>query len=413
MGDCTMSFRYKFNGILILCFAISWMGSSLYFERLLAGLSTDAVATEVRLHMQASLAIREYTQDHVKPYFDARSQDSFETISVPAFAAQKTLELLYRGYPGYQYREAVLNPTNPKNRAHGWEKTLIDGYRTDYSQGDVVKVFASQDGLSLHAVKAIRIDNAECLRCHGAPEAAPAAMRARYPGSGGFGWQHGEVVGAQIVTVPYELHHARFQKLRQHFGMALVLIFGSLFVLLNVLLKRMVLNPLQLNNRALNALAETDALTKVANRRAFDLGLEREIGMARVHAQPLSVLMLDIDHFKRINDEMGHGVGDDVLRTLARELSKKFRTADLFARLGGEEFIAMLPGMAVADAVLRAQVLCELCGGLDFGVGRPVTISLGVAQWDGSESAAKLIERCDAALYRAKHQGRNRVEAAT
>ncbi len=79
-----MSFRFNFN--FIQCFALSWLGSSLYFERLLSRLSTEAVGTEVRLHLQASLAIREYTQDHVNPFFDARSQDPFEQISVPAFA---------------------------------------------------------------------------------------------------------------------------------------------------------------------------------------------------------------------------------------------------------------------------------------------------------------------------------------
>ncbi len=188
---------------------------------------------------------------------------------------------------------------------------------------------------------------------------------------------------------------------------------GSLFLLLNVLLRLVVLNPLQINNRTLSALAETEALTKVANRRAFDLGLEREVAMARANGQALSVLMLDIGHFKNINDEFGHGVGDEVLRTLARELSKKFRTADLFARLGGEEFIAMLPGMAMADAVQRAQALCKLSVGIDFGVSRSVTISIGVAQWIGSESATMVIERSDAALYRAKHLGRNRVESAS
>ncbi len=407
-----MSFRFKFNLILSLCFALSWLGSSLYFERLLTGLSTDAVATEARLHMRASLAIRAYTQDHVKPYFDAQSADGFETISVPAFAAQKTLELLYQDYPGYQYREAVLNPTNPKNQLKGWEKDLVADYRQTNASDEEVRVLASQDGHSLHAVKPIRISNAECLRCHGAPQDAPAAMRVRYPGSGGFGWQYGELIGAQIITVPYEQHKARFQQLRQHFGIALVLIFGSLFVLLNVLLERVVLNPLQLDNRALNVLAETDALTKVANRRAFDHGLDRGIVLARTQGQPLAILMLDIDHFKRINDEFGHGVGDDVLRRLARELSKKFRTADLFARLGGEEFIAMLPGITLSDAIQRAQVLCELCTTLDFGLGRPVTISIGVAQWDGCETAAHFVERCDAALYAAKHQGRNRVESA-
>ena len=407
-----MNFRTLFNLILAACFGLFWLGSTLFFEREINTLSTDAVGAEAKLHMQASLAIREYTQEHVKPYFDARPEQGFEAISVPAFASKQTLDLLYRHYPGYRYREAALNPTNPMNRALPWEEALIARYRQARAETDQVEVLPSEDGLSLHAVQPIRITNANCLRCHGLPQDAPAALRTHYPGLGGFGWQLGEVVGAQIVTVPKQDHLARFHSVRKSFDLALLLIFGSLFIVLNVLLERFVLKPLQLNNRTLSSMAETDALTGVANRRAFDRGLAREVGHAKANGEALSIVLLDVDHFKRVNDEFGHGVGDAVLRQLTRELSKKFRTNDLFARLGGEEFVAMLPGVALGDAVHRAQILCDLCATLDFELGRPVTISLGVAQWDGSEAASALVVRCDTALYRAKHQGRDRVESA-
>ncbi len=366
-----MSFRFKFNLILGICFALFWLGSSVYFERQLEKLSSDAVGAEARLHMQASLAIREYTQEHVKPYVDAQDKDGFEAIGVPAFASRQTLDLLYRHYPGYRYREAVLNPTNPRDRAQGWEEALIAGYRKPGAPvAEGVEVITAEDGQSLHAVKPIRISKPACLRCHGAPETAPAAMRARYPGTGGFGWKQGEVVGAQIVTVPYQAHSARFQTMWHQFDLALLFIFGSLFVILNVLLEWVVLHPLQLNNSALNFLAETDALTKVANRRAFDRGLAREIALAQQHGQPLSLLLLDIDHFKRVNDQLGHAVGDDVLHRVAQELSCRFRAHDMFARLGGEEFVAMLPGLALDEAVRRADAARAQCAQLDCGIGR-------------------------------------------
>ena len=408
-----MSFRLLFNLILAGCFGLFWLGSTLFFEREINDLGTDAVSAEAKLHMQASLAIREYTQEHVTPFFDKHPEHGFETISLPAFASMQTLDLLYRHYPGYRYREAVLNPTNPKDLAQPWEQTLIARYRQDPATADHVDVLPSEDGLSIHAVKPIRISNATCLLCHGNPQDAPPTVRARYPGTGGFGWHMDEVVGAQIVTIPKQNHMARFQQVRRSFNVAFLVIFGSLFIVLNVLLDRFVLRPLQVDNSTLSSMAETDALTGVANRRAFDRGLAREIELAKLGDQPLSVVLLDIDHFKRVNDEFGHGAGDEVLRRLARELSKKFRTNDMFARLGGEEFIAMLPGVALADAKHRAQVLCDLCATLDFAVDRPITISVGVAQWSGGETASHLIERCDAALYRAKDQGRDRVEAAT
>ncbi len=407
-----MSFRVLFNLILTGCFGLFWVGSTLYFRHELAYLSNDAVSAEAKLHMQASVAIREYTQNHVKPYFDARPEQGFEDISVPAFASKQTLDLLYRHHPGYRYREAVLNPTNPRDLAVGWEQALIARYRLTPDRGEQVEVMASDDGLSLHAVRPIRITIVTCLRCHGQPQDAPAALRARFPAMGGFGWRLGEVVGAQIVTVPKQDHLARFQAVRNSFNGAFLLIFGSLFVVLNVLLDRFILKPLQLNNRALSSMAETDALTALPNRRAFDRGLALAIERARISTQPLSAVLLDVDHFKRINDEFGHGVGDAVLRQLASELAKKFRTADIFARLGGEEFVALLPGMALPDAALRAQVLCDMCATLDFSVGRAVTVSIGVAQWDGAETPTQLIARGDAALYQAKDGGRNRIALA-
>ncbi len=406
-----MSFRVLFNLILTGSFGLFWLGSTLYFDHELAYLSNDAVSAEAKLHMQASLAIREYTQDHVKPYFDAHADQGFEDISVPAFASKQTLDILYRQYPGYRYREAMLNPTNPKDLAVGWEQQLIARYQSAPAVDDAVEVMASEDGLSLHAARPIRITIPACLRCHGQPQDAPAVLRDRFPGLGGFGWRLGEVVGAQIVTVPKQDHLARFQSVHSSFNRAFLLIFGALFVLLNVLLDRFILKPLQSNNRALSSMAETDALTLLPNRRAFDRGLAKAIDRVRISTEPLSVMLLDIDHFKRVNDQFGHGAGDNVLRKFALEMAKKFRAADSFARLGGEEFIALLPGMALSDAAQRAQMLCDICAALDFGVERPVTVSIGVAQWDGMEDAAQMVGRCDAALYEAKNAGRNRVVA--
>ncbi len=120
-----MSFRVLFNLLLTGSFGLFWLGSTLYFDHELAYLSNDAVSAEAKLHMQVSLAIREYTQDHVKPYFDAHADQGFDDISVPAFASQQTLNILYRQYPGYRYREAMQNPTNPKDLAVGWEQRLI------------------------------------------------------------------------------------------------------------------------------------------------------------------------------------------------------------------------------------------------------------------------------------------------
>jgi two-component system, chemotaxis family, sensor kinase Cph1 len=123
--------------------------------------------------------------------------------------------------------------------------------------------------------------------------------------------------------------------------------------------------------------------------------------------------MLDIDHFKQVNDVYGHAQGDRVLKTLVKELPSLLYPTNLFARLGGEEFGVLLEGFNQTQAIALAEALRARCAALDFGIGRQVTVSIGVAQWATAESATALMQRCDAALYRAKTAGRNAVNAAS
>lgn len=162
----------------------------------------------------------------------------------------------------------------------------------------------------------------------------------------------------------------------------------------------------------LEALAATDTLTSLPNRRSFLSRLERELAEAR--RRPLgegAVLMLDIDHFKRVNDTWGHAVGDVVLQHFAEVVRQSLRRGDFAGRLGGEEFAVLLPGAAAEDAVPLADRLREEVARSpaqsDVGPIR-ITVSIGVAVFDGS-GASRLLERADEALYRAKSSGRNRV----
>lgn len=166
----------------------------------------------------------------------------------------------------------------------------------------------------------------------------------------------------------------------------------------------------------LNVLATRDALTGLINRRAFIEAAQSEFARARRQASPVSLLMLDIDHFKCINDDYGHAAGDEVLRAVARTVTPCLRDYDLFARFGGEEFVVLLPGTAFDEAQRVAERLRETvaCSQAWFeGQAICCTLSVGLAVMKGTQrDLDALLREADMALYRAKESGRNRVVCA-
>ena len=155
----------------------------------------------------------------------------------------------------------------------------------------------------------------------------------------------------------------------------------------------------------LEAVARTDDLTGLANRRAWDEHLPRELARARREERPLCVAMLDLDHFKEYNDERGHQAGDRLLKQVASTWREMLRPSDLLARYGGEEFGLLLPHCPLERGL---DVVERLRGHTIAGQ----TSSAGVAAWDGEEPADSLVSRADAALYEAKKRGRDRAVPA-
>ncbi|MHC8360841.1 GGDEF domain-containing protein [Pseudomonas sp. LS2P72] len=167
--------------------------------------------------------------------------------------------------------------------------------------------------------------------------------------------------------------------------------------------------------RAATQSALRDPLTDTGNRIAMDQTLQREIEMSRRHLQPLSLLMLDIDHFKRINDNHGHSAGDDVLKAVAASIKNQLRNVDMVFRFGGEEFLILLCNTSREAAAMVGERLRFAVQAEDYsadGHAIELTVSLGCSTLLPGESADSLLRRADNALYVAKREGRNRLAMA-
>jgi diguanylate cyclase (GGDEF)-like protein len=162
--------------------------------------------------------------------------------------------------------------------------------------------------------------------------------------------------------------------------------------------------------------AMTDALTGVTNRRSFYEAINSELARVLRFDSSASLLMLDLDHFKQVNDRFGHAGGDEVLRHFCHLAQQRLRSSDLLGRLGGEEFAILLPGTDLAGAARFAEELCSLVAATPGRCGKqiiPFTVSIGVTSLrPGDENCDASFARADQALYRAKEHGRNRVEVA-
>lgn len=170
-----------------------------------------------------------------------------------------------------------------------------------------------------------------------------------------------------------------------------------------------------LTHQRMAKLARIDGLTLIGNRAAFDEHIERAIQTAQRHSQPLTLVMLDIDHFKSINDAYGHLQGDKVLQKIANTINCACRSTDSVYRYGGEEFAILLGNTCRSGAEVFAKRLNQLIAGTNHAYQNQrfnLTASMGLTELRATDSSESFIDRADAALYRAKNAGRNRIEVA-
>lgn len=236
-----MSLRIKFNLVLLLAFLVGLGIAAAIGWNIVQRQARREVLEQAGIMMAQADAVSDYTAKEIEPLLVDQQKLRFLPQSVPFFAAEANLRTLAKQFPAYSFKNAALNPTNPADKATGWEAAIIDEFRQHPTLAQYVSTRDTPDGPVLSLSKPLRIDNKDCLVCHSTPEAAPPAMVDLYGSRNGFGWTLGSVQGAQIVSVPMRVALARAQNLFVTFLLALVAAFAVTFLLLNVLLHLVVI----------------------------------------------------------------------------------------------------------------------------------------------------------------------------
>lgn len=240
-----MGLRLKFNLVLVIVFLAGFAATGMISRQLLQDNAREEVLRNARLMMDTALSVRAYTVEQVKPHLDKQLQDVFLPQTVPAYAATETLSHIQKKYRDYGYKEATLNPTNPRDRATDWEADIVQQFRQNADSTELVSERTGGTGRILYIAKPIQITNAACLQCHSVPAAAPASMLKVYGEANGFGWKHNEIVGAQVVTVPMDIPVRRADRAFKTFMAALAAVFAVVFVALNLMLSWLIVRPIR------------------------------------------------------------------------------------------------------------------------------------------------------------------------
>jgi diguanylate cyclase (GGDEF)-like protein len=310
----------------------------------------------------------------------------------PALATREISEIADRNAM-FRFRITSLDPINPNNAPDAFERQSLLAFakgsreENDYESSPSGRVFRYMAPLVM---------TAPCLSCHGYQ-----------------GYKLGDVRGGISVTLPTQVIMKEMRNNRLYLALS---VFGVIVIiaLLIYFISRYFIRDLERVEKQMLEMAVTDHLTGLLNRREGFRRLSGEIARGERSGRPLCVMMIDIDHFKPINDTYGHLTGDRVLKKVALALKKTVRISDMVCRFGGEEFLVVLPETGSDDALGLAERLRSLIETVeclsDDHQTIHLTISVGVAERYVDESGERVIDRADQALYKAKNKGRNRVE---
>lgn len=231
-----MRLTTKFNLVLLAVFSLGLAIAGYISYSVLHKHAREEVLNHAGMMMEAAMAIRGYTVKEIRPLLKLQMKRQFLPQSVPSYAATQNFEAVRKMYPEYTYKEAALNPTNPRDHATDWETDIIRIFRDDPGTQELSGERETPLGRSLYYARPIKISNKGCLACHSTADEAPETMVALYGTSNGFGWQLDEIVGAQVVSVPLAVPLAKAREEFAIFMVSLVAIFAVIFIVINLML---------------------------------------------------------------------------------------------------------------------------------------------------------------------------------
>ena len=239
-----MNLLVRINVALIVVFAIGATVTGIACRTVLQGNAEREIRNEAGLMIDSALAARDYTEAQISPLLAAQMQSQFLPQSIPFYAATEQFLRVHSDRPEYAYQEATLNPMNPRDRAMDWQADIIQRFRNEPSMKEFVGERDTPMGRSLYLARPIRAE-AGCLACHGLASAAPKTVVARYGSDNGYGWQAGDVIGTQVVSVPIARAEASASAAFRVFLTALTAVFIALLVVVNLVLYFLVVRPVR------------------------------------------------------------------------------------------------------------------------------------------------------------------------
>ena len=233
----------KFNLVFVAVFLLGLGIAAYVADALLQQNAREEMQHSARLIMEAALATRSYTSSQVGPLLQTQMKYGFLPQSVPAYSAAEVFNGLRKKFPEYAYKEATLNPTNPRNRAVDWETDVVNQFRNNGESSEIVGERDTPAGRLLYIARPIQIRDGACLTCHSTVDAAPKTLIDRYGPANGFGWKMNEIIGAQVVSVPTEVPTQRARTVFRTFMLSLAGVFLFVGIVLNAMLLSMVVMP--------------------------------------------------------------------------------------------------------------------------------------------------------------------------